>query len=117
MASTSLSPSPDRRRGISLGLALEAPSQEHFDLIVRGGTLTDGTATEPRPADAGIVGGRIARVGSLPEARAERVIDASGLVVAPGFIRGVLEGQGASWTTTTMQSNDRRRLPHRFRPR
>ena len=102
---------------ILAGVAPEAGGQEHFDLIVRGGLLADGTSAEPRPADLGIVGGRIARVGSLPEAKAERVIDASGLVVAPGFIRGVLEGQGASWTTTTMQSNDRRRLPHRFRPR
>jgi N-acyl-D-amino-acid deacylase len=60
--------------------------QERFDLLVRGGTVADGTSTEPRPADVGIRGGRIARVGALSDARADRVIDAAGLVVAPGFI-------------------------------
>jgi N-acyl-D-amino-acid deacylase len=71
---------------ISSSLSPEARGQERFDLLVRGGTLADGTGADPRPADVGIVDGRIARVGSLPEARAKRVIDAAGLVVAPGFI-------------------------------
>jgi N-acyl-D-amino-acid deacylase len=64
----------------------EARAQEPFDLIVRGGTLVDGSSAQPRPADVGIRKGRIARVGSLSQAEAKQVIDASGLVVAPGFI-------------------------------
>ena len=71
---------------IACGIGGEAQSQERFDLLVRGGTLADGTSAEPRLADVGVVDGRIARVGSLGEAKAERVIEAAGLVVAPGFI-------------------------------
>ena len=67
-------------------LVREARSQEPFDLIVRGGTLADGSGEDPRRADVGVRGGRIARVGSLSDEKAERVIDATGLVVAPGFI-------------------------------
>ncbi|MFD1881774.1 amidohydrolase family protein [Paracoccus pacificus] len=53
-----------------------------FDLIVRGGRLSDG-----RQADIGIRGDRIAAIESLPEdAAAGRVIDATGLLVSPPFV-------------------------------
>ena len=57
-----------------------------FDLIIRGGRLADGTGAPVRSADVGIAGDRIAAIGDLAEASAPRVIDASGCVVAPGFI-------------------------------
>jgi N-acyl-D-aspartate/D-glutamate deacylase/CubicO group peptidase (beta-lactamase class C family) len=57
-----------------------------FDLIIRGGTLLDGTGAPRYKADVAIAGGSIARVGDLGDARAEREIDARGLFVAPGFI-------------------------------
>ncbi|MEZ5421388.1 MAG: D-aminoacylase [Vicinamibacterales bacterium] len=57
-----------------------------FDVLVRGGTVVDGTGAARRRADVGIVGGRIAAVGALDGATAAEVVDAAGLVVAPGFI-------------------------------
>jgi N-acyl-D-amino-acid deacylase len=57
-----------------------------FDIIIRGGTVVDGTGAPARVADVGIRGGRIAAVGSLAGAEAGRVIEAAGRIVAPGFI-------------------------------
>jgi len=56
-----------------------------YDILIRGGTLADGTGAAPRRADIGIKAGRIAEVGNISGA-AQRALDASGLVVAPGFI-------------------------------
>jgi predicted amidohydrolase YtcJ len=56
------------------------------DLILRGGTLIDGTGAPGRRADVAIRGDRIVAVGSFPAEPGARVIDASGLIVAPGFI-------------------------------
>lgn len=61
------------------------PSQPAFDLIIRGGLLVDGSGAEPRLADVGIRGDRIAAVGALDPA-AGPVLDAGGLALAPGFI-------------------------------
>ena len=60
----------------------EAP----YDLVIRNGTVIDGTGTEGRKADVGIRDGKIVRVGDLGSASSTGIIDASGLVVAPGFI-------------------------------
>jgi N-acyl-D-amino-acid deacylase len=57
-----------------------------FDLIIRNGRLVDGTGAVERAADVGVRGDRIAALGDLSAAAAAREIDASGLVVAPGFI-------------------------------
>ena len=67
-------------------LPLYAAAQESFDLLIKNGRIVDGTGTPWYEADVGIVDDRIARVGNLSEASAERIIDAAGLVVAPGFI-------------------------------
>src|ERR671936_2969362 len=58
---------------------------EDFDLLIRGGTLVDGTGTPARRGDVAIRGGRIAALGSV-EGTADRVLDADGAVVAPGFV-------------------------------
>ena len=64
-----------------------APSpQATFDIIIRGGTVYDGTGAPGRRADIGIQGDRIAGIGDLTSVQATSVIDASGLAVAPGFI-------------------------------
>ena len=55
-----------------------------MDLVIRGGTVVDGTGSAGRRADVGISDGRVVAVGSVAEAA--RTIDAEGLVVAPGFV-------------------------------
>ena len=58
-----------------------------YDLIIRGGRVVDGTGRAGFTADVAVKGDRVAFVGRLPvRAKARRVIDARGLVVAPGFI-------------------------------
>ena len=58
---------------------------EHFDLLIRGGTVVDGTGAPARCADVAIRNGRIAAVGAT-SGTADRVLDADGAVVAPGFV-------------------------------
>jgi len=56
-----------------------------YDVVIRNGTIVDGTRVPAYRGDIGIRGGRIVAMGNLKESAA-RVIDASGMVVAPGFI-------------------------------
>jgi N-acyl-D-amino-acid deacylase len=60
-------------------------AEGHFDTLITGGTIYGGTTGAPFVGDVGIRGDRIAAVGTLP-ATARRVIDATGLIVTPGFI-------------------------------
>jgi N-acyl-D-aspartate/D-glutamate deacylase len=55
------------------------------DLVIRGGTVVDGTGTAPRTADVAISGGRVAEVGSVSD-RGRREVDADGALVTPGFV-------------------------------
>lgn len=57
-----------------------------LDLIVRNGSVVDGSGAPARRADVGVQAGRITEVGSLSGRAAGRVVDADGLVVTPGFI-------------------------------
>lgn len=57
-----------------------------FDTILKGGTVVDGTRVPRYKADIGIKNGKIAKIGRLNSNEATKVIDASGLIVAPGFI-------------------------------
>jgi len=59
-----------------------------FDLIIKNGTIYDGSGKEDavKAADIGISGGRVKEIGSLEGAEAKEVIDASGKCVTPGFI-------------------------------
>jgi N-acyl-D-aspartate/D-glutamate deacylase len=57
-----------------------------FDTLLKGGTIVDGLRTPRYTADLAIKDGRIAEIGAIPASSAARVVDASGLVVAPGFI-------------------------------
>jgi N-acyl-D-aspartate/D-glutamate deacylase len=58
-----------------------------LDLLIRNGTIVDGSGGPRYPGDVGIRQGQIAEIGRI-RAGAERVIDADGLIVAPGFIDG-----------------------------
>jgi N-acyl-D-amino-acid deacylase len=56
------------------------------DLVVRGGTVVDGTGAPARTADVAVDGGRITEVGKLDDTSARRTIDADGLLVTPGVV-------------------------------
>src|SRR5438477_13057978 len=57
-----------------------------WSLLLRGGSVIDGTGTAARPADVAIEGDRIAAIAPNLHGAAARTIDATGHVVAPGFI-------------------------------
>src|SRR5205823_10197112 len=56
------------------------------DVLIRGGTVIDGTGAPPVHADVAITNGRVTDVGAFTGRRAMRMIDAREKVVAPGFI-------------------------------
>lgn len=56
-----------------------------FDLIIKGGTVVDGTGSEPVQADIGIIGDKIAAIGHITDEMSQQ-IDAAGKLVTPGFI-------------------------------
>jgi len=70
---------------IFLTLASCQPKAQ-FDLVLRNGTIYDGTGSEPVEADIAISGDTIAAIGDLSKADARKTIDINGLAVAPGFI-------------------------------
>jgi N-acyl-D-amino-acid deacylase len=72
-----------------------------FDLIIKGGTVYDGTGAEGRVTDIAIRGDRIAGIGDLANAAAKTTIDARGLAVAPGFINML------SWSTESLIQDGR----------
>ncbi len=59
---------------------------ETADLVIRGGTIVDGTGAEPFRGDVAVTNGRIAAVGAALRARGAEEIDADGLLVTPGFV-------------------------------
>lgn len=80
--------------------AAEAPTQT-YDLILRGGTVYDGSGQPPVRADVGIRGDRIAMVGDLSKATAKSELDVAGRAVTPGFINTL------SWSTTSLIADGR----------
>ena len=77
-----------------------------FDLVIRGGSVIDGTGAPARTADVAISGGTIAEVGKVGGS-GEREIDADGAVVTPGFvdIHTHYDGQ-ATWDSRLNPSSD-----------
>ena len=67
-----------------------------FDVIIRGGTIYDGSGRPPVQADLAIVGDKIVKIGKLDPSQAKTVVDATGLAVAPGFINML------SWSTESL---------------
>jgi N-acyl-D-amino-acid deacylase len=76
-------------------LSLPLAAQE-YDVILRGGTIYDGSGGKPYVGDVALQGDRIAKVGDLGKARAKTEIDVKGLAVAPGFINML------SWATDSL---------------
>lgn len=76
-----------------LAAAMVRGAADH-DLVIRGGTVFDGTGAEGREMDVAIAAGRIAEIGPRISARGREEIDAKGLAVAPGFVDIHSHGDG-----------------------
>ena len=87
--------------GAAFPVATAAPvAPGPLDILIKGGTIYDGTGGPPVQADVGIRGDRIAAVGTI-SGTAPTVIDARGLAVAPGFINML------SWAPVTLLADGR----------
>jgi N-acyl-D-amino-acid deacylase len=78
-----------------------AASPPAFDVVIRGGTVYDGSGGAPLRADVGIIADSIVEIGDLAAAHAPLVVDATGLAVAPGFINML------SWATESLIQDGR----------
>src|SRR5713101_7568336 len=78
-----------------------SPSPAEFDVIIKGGTVYDGTGGEPQHVDLAIRNDRIAGIGDFKTTKAKVIVDASGLAVAPGFINML------SWSTESLIQDGR----------
>ena len=76
-------------------------SAAEFDVIIRAGTVYDGTEGEPQHVDVAIRGDRIVGIGDFAAAHANTIVDANGLAVAPGFINML------SWSTESLIEDGR----------
>ena len=79
-----------------------APPQS-YDVILRGGTIYDGSGEKPYVGDVAFDGDRIAAIGDIGEATAPIEIDVEGLAVAPGFVNMM------SWANESLIEDGRRR--------
>jgi len=86
---------------IPLAFGVEPTTGDKFDVIIKGGTVYDGTGEKPRVIDVAIRGDRIAGLGTYSTDQAKTVIDAKGLAVAPGFINML------SWSTESLIEDGR----------
>jgi N-acyl-D-aspartate/D-glutamate deacylase len=68
---------------LTLLVACQSPE---YDVIIKGGTIFDGSTSDAFIGDIGIKSGKILTIGDLSGAKAEKIINAEGLAVAPGFI-------------------------------
>ncbi len=94
---------------------LAAQESEHFEVLIRGGRVFDGTGNPWFRADVGLRNGRIAALGQLAGSTADRVIDATGRYVSPGFIdihSHADDGSGRSSRTIRSDSIHRKSAPN-----
>jgi N-acyl-D-amino-acid deacylase len=78
-----------------------SPTPADFDVIIKDGTVYDGTGAEAKQADVAIRGDRIVGIGDFKAAKAKTMINAKGLAVAPGFINML------SWSTVSLIQDGR----------
>lgn len=86
-------------------MACSAPVE--YDVVIRNGTIYDGSGAPPITADVAVQGDVIAAIGSVPDAAAKAVIDAKGLAVAPGFINMMSHAQESLLADGLSQSDIR----------
>ncbi|PYM00173.1 MAG: aminoacylase, partial [Verrucomicrobia bacterium] len=84
-----------------IGCGRIAAADASFDIIIKGGTVYDGSGGGGHVADVAIRGDRIAGVGDFAKASAKKIVDARGLAVAPGFINML------SWSTESLIQDGR----------
>jgi N-acyl-D-amino-acid deacylase len=88
------------RRMLSITIALAAATAcsdaAHYDVLISGGTVYDGSGSAPFVGDVAIDGDRVVALGDLAGATAESVVEASGLAVSPGFVNML------SWSTESL---------------
>ncbi len=88
------------RRMLSIATVLAAATAcsdaANYDVLISGGTVYDGSGAAPFIGDVAIAGDRIVAVGDLAGTTADRVVDASGLAVSPGFVNML------SWATESL---------------
>jgi N-acyl-D-amino-acid deacylase len=77
------------------------PEAATYDIVLKGGTVFDGTGNAPVIADVGVRGDRIVTVGDLSGAQARQILDISNRAVAPGFINVL------SWATESLIADGR----------
>ena len=70
----------------SILISISCTPKVKYDVIIRNGTIYDGSGTKPLTGDIAILGDSIAAMGNLSNATGSEEIDASGMAVAPGFI-------------------------------
>jgi N-acyl-D-amino-acid deacylase len=80
----------------SLSACAPVQPEPSYDVVIRGGTIYDGSGGAPYVGDVAIAGDRIVYVGRSAPAESETVVDASGLAVSPGFIHML------SWATESL---------------
>ncbi len=72
--------------GLFIWLTSVTAYGQAYDVIIKGGTVYDGSGGAPIRADIAIKGDKVVKIGDLNRAKAATIIDATGMAVAPGFI-------------------------------
>ncbi|HET9986644.1 MAG TPA: D-aminoacylase [Longimicrobiales bacterium] len=87
--------------GVLLTLGCGFSGEPTYDVVIRNGTVYDGSGGAPVRADVAIVGDTVAAIGDLKGAKGKAEVDATGLAVAPGFINML------SWATESLIADPR----------
>src|ERR1044071_8335220 len=86
---------------LAISASAAPPRPAAYDVVIRGGTIYDGSGAAPYRGDVGIKGDRIAFVGRRLAGRGAREVDARGLAVAPGFVNML------SWSNESLIADGR----------